>query len=83
MKRIAVVLCALLLLTGCAGTQERLDRAIALRSKLLSASGCSFDAVITADYGDITYTFSLNCQGDDQGNLLFSVTAPQTIAGIS
>ena len=83
MKRIAVVLWVLLLLTGCAGTQERLDRAIALRSKLLAASGCSFDAVVTADYGDITYTFSMNCQGDDQGNLRFSVTAPETIAGIS
>ena len=83
MKRIAVVLCVLLLLTGCAGTQEQLDRAMALRSKLLAASGCSFDAVVTADYGDLSYTFSMNCQGDDQGNLQFSVTEPETIAGIS
>ena len=83
MKRIAVVMCVLLLLTGCAGTGEQLDRAMTLRSKLLAATGCSFDAVITADYGDTTYTFSMNCRGDDQGNLQFSVTAPESIAGIS
>lgn len=83
MKRIAVVLCVLLLLTGCAGTEGQLDRAMALRSKLLAASGCSFDAVITADYGDLSYTFSMNCSADDQGNLRFSVKEPETIAGIS
>ena len=83
MKRIAVVLCVLLLLTGCAGTQEQLDRAMALRSKLLAASGCSFDAVVTADYGDLSYTFTMNCQGDEQGNLRFSVKEPETISGIS
>ena len=83
MKRIAVVLCVLFMLTGCAGTEQQLGRAMALREKLLSASGCSFDAVVTADYGDVTYTFSMNCRGDDQGNLQFAVVEPQTIAGIS
>lgn len=83
MKRMAVVLCVLLLLTGCSGTEESLDRAMALRAKLLAASDCSFDAVITADYGDITYTFSMSCSVDQQGNLRFSVVNPQTISGIS
>ena len=83
MKRIAVVLCILLLLTGCSGTEEHLDRAMALRAKLLAASECSFDAVITADYGDVSYTFSMNCVVDNQGNLRFSVAEPETISGIS
>ena len=83
MKRMAVVLCFLLLLTGCSTTEANLDRAMALRAKLLAAAGCSFDAVVTADYGDISYTFTMNCNVDDQGNLRFSVMEPETIAGIS
>ena len=60
-----------------------MDRAMVLREKLLAATGCSFDAVITADYGDVAYTFTMNCSADRQGNLRFSVTEPQTISGIS
>ena len=83
MKRIAVVLCFVLLLTGCSGTEDHMDRAMAFRAKLLAAAGCSFDAVITADYGDVTYTFTMKCSTDQQGNLRFSVAEPQTISGIS
>ena len=83
MKRIAAILCFVLLLTGCSGTEEGLNRAMALRAKLLAAQGCTFNAKITADYGDISYTFSMNCSGDNQGNLRFSVAQPETIAGIS
>ena len=74
--------CILLLLTGCGKHDEELDRAMALRAKLLTAS-VSFDAEITADYGDAVHTFSVYCEGDNQGNLGFRVTAPETIADIS
>lgn len=74
--------CILLLLTGCGKHDEELDRAMALRAKLLTAS-VSFDAEITADYGDEVHTFSVYCEGDKQGNLGFRVTAPETIADIS
>lgn len=74
--------CILLLLTGCGKHDEELDRAMALRAKLLTAS-VSFDAEITADYGDEVHTFSVYCEGDNQGNLGFRVTAPETIADIS
>lgn len=83
MKRMAAVVCLVLLLAGCSAAQEDLDRAMALRAKLLAATGCSFDATVTADYGDLSYTFSMSCSTDEQGNLRFSVTEPQTIAGIS
>lgn len=53
-----------------------------LRVKLLS-SGCTFDAEITADYGDEIYTFFVACEGDSQGNLAFTVTRPDSIAGIT
>lgn len=82
MKRIFAVLCLLLLLSGCAGQQDEMDRALALRSKL-QAQNTQFDAVITADYGDKTYTFSAQCQVDSGGDLTFTVSAPQTISGIT
>ena len=82
MKRLLGLLLALVLLTGCAGDSGQMDRALNLRGKL-QQSAVSFDAVLTADYGDKTYTFSMGCHGDMLGNLKFSVTEPQTIAGIS
>lgn len=81
MKILAVIL-ALLLLGGCKGSEAELDRAMALRAKLL-ASSISFDAVITADYGEEVHIFSLYCEGDSKGNLGFRVTAPETIADIT
>lgn len=82
MKRIVPVLLALVLLSGCAGSGDGKDQAMAFREKLLSAQGCSFDAEITADYGDKVYTFSVSCQGDSNGDMTFAVSAPEAIAGI-
>ena len=55
---------------------------MSLRSRLLAGS-VSFDAVITADYGDELYTFTMNCQTDTQGKVSFTVTEPQSISGIA
>ena len=82
MKRLSVLLSVLLFLGGCSGKQEELERAMTLRAKLL-ASECSFDAKITADYGDKLYVFAMTCQGDSRGNLTFTVTEPESIAGIT
>ena len=54
-----------------------------LRAKLLGCTSCSFDATVTADYGDELYTFGMACTGDPTGDLAFTVTAPDTIAGIT
>lgn len=80
--KIAVAAVLLLLLCGCSGKNEELDRAMALRAQLLGHD-CSFDAQVTADYGDKLYTFDLFCEGDTQGNLGFRVKAPETIADIT
>lgn len=56
--------------------------AITFRGKLLSAGGCSFTAQILADYGDTVHSFTVDCEGDAEGNLSLRVTAPETIAGI-
>lgn len=79
------VLCLLLLvgLCGCSAESKDLERGLALRTNLLKASGFSFDAEITADYGDKLHQFSMNCQSDREGNVTFQVTAPETITGIT
>lgn len=82
MKRVVPVFVLLLLLTGCLGKNQELEKGMELRAKLLSSS-CSFDATITADYGDDIYIFSMDCQADSQGNLTFTVAEPETISGIS
>lgn len=82
MKRILAILLVLFTLTGCAGQGAELDRAMALRTKLL-AQPVFFDARITADYGDAVHSFALFCQADAQGNLTFTVTEPQSIRDIT
>ncbi len=81
--KLAVVLCMILVLSGCKGKNAPLDRAIALRNKIADSNGCSYHAKITADYGEKIYAFSMDCQTDKEGNLTFFVIEPATIAGIT
>ena len=83
MKPICAMLLCLFFLTACSQTPRELERGMALRHRLLSAQSCSFDAEITADYGDKLHTFSMYCETDAEGNLSFTVTEPDTIAGIT
>ena len=82
MKKTAWLLLVILLLTGCSGKGEELDRAMGLRAKLL-AEGCSFRAEVTADYGDQLYTFTMDCRGEALGDLRFTVILPESISGIT
>lgn len=83
MKKSVAVLCMIFLLTGCAGKRDLMDRCMALRADLLACEGCSFDAQITADYGDAIQEFTLTCQGKSDGTLGFEVLEPDSIAGIT
>lgn len=83
MKRFAAVILLLAALSGCAKIEESLDRAMALRAKMLGSGGCTFDAMITADYGDTICAFLLSCKADTQGELTFTVKEPESIAGIT
>lgn len=83
MKRTGALVLLLLLLTGCSNASQEIERGMALRTRLLATDECSFNAAITADYGDKVYTFSMTCQGDAQGNLSFMVTEPESIFGIT
>lgn len=83
MKKIAAVFLSLVLLSGCTGKRDELDRAMKLRANLLGCLGCSFDVTVTADYGDSYYTFVMNCQANGRGDLQFTVVQPESIAGIT
>lgn len=82
MKQWLSIFLAMILLAGCSKEDKHLTRAMDLRSKLL-ASGCSFDARITADYGSQTHTFSLRCVTDPSGSLSFTVLEPEAIHSIT
>ena len=57
-----------------------MERALEVRGKMKGP--CSFQSVITADFGEQIYTFSMDCVCDADGVLRFTVTEPESIAGI-
>ena len=83
MKKYAVWILIILLLSGCTGPPNEMERGVELRSKLLQSSRCTFTATITADYGDKIHTFTMNCESDSKGNLAFTVIQPESISGIT
>ena len=76
------ILVVVIFLFGCSRENTEMSRGLAFREKLLQAGGCSFEAEITADFGDKLYTFLLECQGNGDGSLSFSVQKPDSISGI-
>lgn len=60
-----------------------MELGLQLRSNLLQSAGCSFQAQVTADYGDKIHTFTLNCNADSEGDITFTVLEPDTISGIT
>lgn len=83
MKRVLALAVLVVFLSGCARKNLELDRAIAFRERLLRAGGCTFTATVTADFGEKTFSFGMNCEGDKDGNLRFSIAEPGSIAGIT
>ena len=82
MKRFFALVLLLFFLAGCAPETNSMDRAMALRSKILASALC-FEAQITADFGRQTYTFTVDCNFEKQGKLTFKIISPESIAGIS
>ena len=78
----SLVLC-LFFLVGCSAAKEDMNQALALRSQIQQANACTFSLQITADYGNATYDFAMDCVSDRQGNVTFTVTAPESISGIT
>ena len=82
MKRFGAVILLVLFLSGCGGASGEMNRILMLREKLQKGA-CAFTAKVTADYGDKLYIFTLNCVGDAQGDLSFTVEEPESISGIT
>ncbi len=82
MKRMLAITIILLLCCGCSRVDSQMNRALALRERILNSEGCTFTTNITSDYGDRIYTFSMDCRADASGAVDFTVTAPETISGI-
>ena len=83
MRRIVIILIAVSLLWGCAAENRDLSKALEMRNKLIQSQGCSFDAVITADYGEYIHSFEMQCKTDSASALNFTVTKPDSICGLS
>jgi len=81
--RFAAILCMIVLLSGCDGSRNSLNRAVSLRNRVLNSNGCTFRTIVTADYGEQIYVFKMDCKTDREGNLSFTVAEPSTIAGIT
>jgi len=83
MKRLCSVLVLVAMLTACENGSDEMERAMGIRSRILKAESCDFEAEITADYGDKVQRFSVSCKGDERGDLSFTVMSPEEISGIS
>lgn len=82
---IAVLMTLLLPLCACsgAGGEETLQKAIDFRADVLNAPSCAYTAEVNADYGDVVYEFTMDCSLNADGTTAVTVTAPDTIAGIT
>lgn len=83
MKKLAVPVLMILFLWSCTGKRNEMDTAMRLRATLLACQSCSFDATVTADYGDKLHTFAMACSSDNKGTVSFTVTEPETLSGIA
>ena len=81
-KKLLCCVMMVMVLSGCQGQREPTQKAIDFRTALLGAGGCSFTAVIDADFGDRVYTFSVACTFQTDGSAELEVLQPQEIAGI-
>lgn len=83
MKKILTFVISVMFLCGCSSGERNVDRAMALRNSVVSAKSCTFSVEITADYQSEYYNFKMDCNSDDSGNIHFTVSQPETIAGIT
>ena len=83
MKRIICLLLVVMFLTGCSKENSAMEQAIGFRNSLLQATSVSFDAAITADFGNVLHSFRMNCQWDSSNEMRFIVLGPDTISGIA
>jgi len=83
LRKCAALVFCFLILAGCSNQPDEMKAGLELRSKLLQANSCSFEATITADYGDKIHTFTMDCLANTDGDIAFTVMEPDVISGIT
>ena len=82
-KKLALFLCCIpIFLSGCAAAEPE-QTPLQFRTALVQAGGCSFTADVTADYGESVAAFTLDCTFTPDTGASLTVTAPESIAGIT
>ncbi len=79
----AVPMLLLLLLCACGAAKGSAQTPVAFRTALTGAEGCSFTLDLTADYGDYTRDFTLDCQADADGTATLTVVSPEPAEGVT
>lgn len=83
MKRVLCLCCIIFVLSGCAVPDRNMTKVLQLREQLIQGNGCAFQGEIVANYGAQIQRFAVECRSDGDGNLQFTVIAPESISGIS
>ena len=72
-----------LCLSGCQGSVQENNLALALRADFLAMDGCSGTMDITADYGERVYAYTVSFSSTQETGMTMVITAPQEVAGIT
>ena len=83
MKRLLPFILIVALIAGCSSNGSDMEHALQLRQKLTSSNGCTFTAVVTADYVEQVHVFTLACTSNSAGDVNFEVLEPESISGIT
>ena len=72
-----------LCLSGCQGSVQENNLALALRADFLAMDGCSGTMDVTADYGERVYAYTVSFSSTQETGMTMVITAPQEVAGIT
>lgn len=86
MKRfLCVVVLICFVFSSCSqnSSDQSMQDAIDFRTSLMAAEGCTFQAQVSADYGERVYEFTLGCEFVPEGEARLTVLSPDMISGVS
>ena len=81
MKKLLLPLMLVLFFTGCG--QGNTPRGMSLRQRMNDSNGCAFTAEVRAYIGKEEYVFSMDCECGNSDTVTFTVTAPESLSGIT
>ena len=81
MKKLLLPLILVLFFTGCG--QGNTPRGMSLRQRMNDSNGCAFTAEVRAYIGKEEYVFSMDCECGNSDTVTFTVTAPESLSGIT